>query len=202
VKVATFTVRADARQSARWKIAAQVEGHPNVGSWLAGAADAYLKVRAKAGLPVPLAWRFGHFAARLEGGELQALKGWLSPPFGVFAGTAEGPASYAGKHRRHPSHFSGVQGAGFRAGAGMGTVGRGRGTAGETGGRRPPGLPVATHEGRFLRGRLYLSRSVTRLAGLLVLGRIRRGQHQTLPLLLDLLPLVRLASDEGHYNTA
>ena len=43
LKVATFTVHADARQSARWKQAAEGEGFPSVGAWLAGAADAYLK---------------------------------------------------------------------------------------------------------------------------------------------------------------
>ncbi len=79
MKTASFTVRADARQSARWKQAAEAEGHPSVGSWLAGAADAYLKVRAKVGLPVPLAWRLGRYA--LDGREVQ---GKVSHPFGVF----------------------------------------------------------------------------------------------------------------------
>lgn len=79
MKVAEFTVRASVQQSARWKQAAQAEGHPSVGSWLAGAADAYLKVRAKAGLPVPLAWRRGRYV--LAGRE---VSGKVSHPFGIF----------------------------------------------------------------------------------------------------------------------
>lgn len=53
----------------------------------------------KAGVPVPLAWRSGHFSARLVTGELFVVTGYLSPPFGAFAGTEEGPAEYDGKHR-------------------------------------------------------------------------------------------------------
>ena|GEM_PF-5341850 len=36
---------------------------------------------------------------RLEGGELVMVNGHISLPFGSFAGTEEGPASYAGRHR-------------------------------------------------------------------------------------------------------
>ena len=68
MKVATFTVRASAEQSRRWKMAAEADGHRSAGSWLGAAADAYLKVRAKAGLPLPLAWRHGTFHVRLEDG--------------------------------------------------------------------------------------------------------------------------------------
>ena len=89
MKTASFTVRADVRQSARWKQAAEAEGFPSVGAWLAGAADAYLKVRAKAGLPVPLAWRRGRFRVELQGCEAE-LPGFVSPPFGAFRGTEEG----------------------------------------------------------------------------------------------------------------
>lgn len=99
MKTATFTVHATAAQSARWKQAAEGEGFPSVGAWLAGAADAYLKVRARAGLPVPLAWRRGHFQVELEGGELVRVYGHLSPPFGSYCGTADGPSSYSGRHR-------------------------------------------------------------------------------------------------------
>lgn len=99
MKVATFTVHADARQSARWKQSAEGEGFPSVGAWLAGAADAYLKVRAKAGIPIPLAWRHGSFHVELEAGEVARVSGHVSPPFGSFAGTAAGPASYAGRRR-------------------------------------------------------------------------------------------------------
>ncbi len=97
MKVASFTVHADARQSARWKQAAEGEGFPSVGRWLAGAADAYLKVRARAGLPVPLAWRKGIFRVELEGGESMAVRGHLSPPFGIFAGVPGEPARYPGR---------------------------------------------------------------------------------------------------------
>jgi hypothetical protein len=99
VKVATFTVRADVHQSARWKHAAHAEGFPSVGAWAAQALDAYLKARARAGNPLPLAWRRGRFSVRLEGGELVPVSGHVSPPFGSFSGTEEGPAAYPGRHR-------------------------------------------------------------------------------------------------------
>lgn len=89
MKVATFTVHADARQSARWKQAAEGEGFPSVGSWLAAAADSYLKARARAGLPIPLAWRRGRFRVELQGGAAE-LPGFVSLPFGAFRGTAAG----------------------------------------------------------------------------------------------------------------
>lgn len=98
MKTASFTVRASERQSARWKQASAGEGFPSVGAWLAGAADACLKIRAKAGLPVPLAWRRGHFSAILEGGET-TVRGYLSPPFGAYYGTPAGQPSYLGRHR-------------------------------------------------------------------------------------------------------
>jgi hypothetical protein len=96
VKTASFTVHATALQSARWKQAAEGEGFPSVGGWLAAA---YLKVRARAGLPVPLAWRKGLLRIRLEDGELVLVRGHLSPPFGVFAGTPGEPARYHGRKR-------------------------------------------------------------------------------------------------------
>ena len=52
LRVASFHVRATTAQSARWKQAADSEGQP-VSAWLAGAADAYLKVRARAGSRSP-----------------------------------------------------------------------------------------------------------------------------------------------------
>ena len=98
MKVASFTVHANAQQSARWKQAAEGEGFPSVGAWLAGAADAYLKTRARAGLPIPLAWRKGVFRAELEDGET-VVRGHVSPPFGVFYGTPAAIPSYLGRHR-------------------------------------------------------------------------------------------------------
>jgi hypothetical protein len=99
MKTAAFTVRADIRQSARWKRAAEAEGFPSVGAWAALALDAYLELRLKAGVPVPLAWRRGSFGALMVGGWVVTVKGHVSPPFGAFPGTEEGPAEYAGKHR-------------------------------------------------------------------------------------------------------
>jgi hypothetical protein len=94
VKVATFTVRASLPQSTRWKLATDSEGFRSVGAWLAGAADAYLKARAKAGLPLPLAWRHGRFRVRLEDGTEPEVRGWVSPPFGLFHGSPEGPIAH------------------------------------------------------------------------------------------------------------
>jgi hypothetical protein len=91
LKVASFTVHATAEQSVRWKRAAEAEGFASAGAWLAGAADAYLKVRARAGLPVPLSWRrFGRYRVVLMDGREVRLPGRVSPPFGIFRGTAEG----------------------------------------------------------------------------------------------------------------
>lgn len=90
MKVATFTVRADVGQSARWKRAAEAEGFPSVGAWAALALDAYLKARARAGRPIPLAWRKGRVPAVLDGGQEVTLPGFLSPPFGAFRGDAAG----------------------------------------------------------------------------------------------------------------
>jgi hypothetical protein len=89
VAISTFTVRGTVRQSARWKQAAESEGCPSVGTWLAGAADAYLQARARAGMPLPLAWRHGRFTVQLEDGE-KKLPGFVSLPFGAFRGTSSG----------------------------------------------------------------------------------------------------------------
>ena len=91
MKTASFTVHSTTEQSRRWKIAAEAEGHRSVGSWLGAAADAYLRVRAKAGLPLPLSWRRGTFRVLLEGGEA-TVRGFTSEPFHAFRGSFEGPA--------------------------------------------------------------------------------------------------------------
>ena len=91
LKVAHFTVAANAEQSARWKRAAEAEGHRSAGTWLAEAADAYLKARDRAGAPVPLAWHRGAFRVTLEGGSAPTLRGSVSHPFGTYRGTAGGP---------------------------------------------------------------------------------------------------------------
>jgi hypothetical protein len=89
VKVVSFTVRATLAQSERWKRAADAEGYASAGGWLADAADAYLKARARAGRPLPLAWRKGHCRVSLDGGDL-VVKGFVSPPFFAFRGTTAG----------------------------------------------------------------------------------------------------------------
>ncbi len=100
MKVATFTLRADVHQSARWKQAAEAEGFPSVGAWAAQALDVYLKARARAGRPIPLSWHRRRFSITLDGGETVSVAGHVSPPFGSFEGTEEGPAPYSGR-RRH-----------------------------------------------------------------------------------------------------
>jgi hypothetical protein len=91
MKVASFTVRASLAQSERWKRAADLEGFPSAGAWLSEAADAYLKVRARAGRPLPLAWRIGRFRVVLMDGSEIEIRGKVSPPFGTFQGTSDGP---------------------------------------------------------------------------------------------------------------
>lgn len=98
MKTASFTVHATVAQSSRWKIAAEGEGFPSTGAWLAGAADSYLKIRARAGLPIPLAWRKGVFRVEMEDGTI-LVRGNVSPPFGAFYGTAVELPLYHGRHR-------------------------------------------------------------------------------------------------------
>jgi hypothetical protein len=98
VKVASFTIRATMAQSIAWKRAAEAEGFRSVGGWLAGAADAYMKTRAKAGLPLPLAWRHGRFRVRLEDGTEPEMRGWVSPPFALFHGSPDGPIPHGSTH--------------------------------------------------------------------------------------------------------
>lgn len=90
MKTASFTVRATERQSLRWKRAADAESHRSVGTWLAEAADRHLDDLQRAGKPLPLAWRRGRFRAALDGGERE-VSGFISPPFGAFRGSQEGP---------------------------------------------------------------------------------------------------------------
>lgn len=97
MKVASFHVRGSTAQAERWNRAAQAEGFRSAGAWLAAAADAYLKVRAKAGLPLPLAWHRGRFPVRLEDGAEPEVPGWIARPFGHYSGTDTGPR-YSGCH--------------------------------------------------------------------------------------------------------
>jgi len=101
VKVATFTLHADARQSARWKQAAEGEGFASVGAWAAMALDAYLKVRARAGVPIPLAWSKGVFSVQLMDGREIRVTGMVSPPFAYFRGTSHGTDRNKGRSLVH-----------------------------------------------------------------------------------------------------
>ncbi len=94
MKTASFVVRASMEQSIRWKKSAEGASHPSVGSWLAHAADAYLRQLAESGRPRPLAWRQGLFRVRLLDGETIPTRGMLSVPFGIFRGTVSGPGYY------------------------------------------------------------------------------------------------------------
>ncbi len=94
VKVASFTLRATMAQSIRWKQAADGEGFSSVGSWACRALDAYLEGRRRAGKPIPLAWHKGTVRVVLDGQET-TLRGFVSPPFGIYRGTAEGPGRRA-----------------------------------------------------------------------------------------------------------
>jgi hypothetical protein len=91
MKVASFAVRADPRQSIRWKQAASSYGHASVGVWLAEAADRFLDGLIRAGKPLPLGWTRGRFRVRLEDGTEPELAGWVARPFGHFHGSPQGP---------------------------------------------------------------------------------------------------------------
>ena len=98
MKTASFTVRATMPQSIRWKRASEQEGLASVGSWAARALDAYLEARTRAGRPIPLAWHKGAVRVVLDGQGV-TLKGWLSPPFGIFCGTVHGPGVRGSKRQ-------------------------------------------------------------------------------------------------------
>lgn len=93
MKLAAFTVRATMPQSIAWKRAAEAEGFKSAGAWIAGAVDAYLRARTRAGRPLPLAWRRGWFEVTLESGAVVTMRGSVSPPFGAFHGTDDGRAA-------------------------------------------------------------------------------------------------------------
>ncbi len=86
--VSAFTVKATERQSARWKRAADSEGHRSVGTWIAEALDRHLDALQRAGRPIPLGWRrSATFAARFVTGETVTVRGSISLPFGYYRGT-------------------------------------------------------------------------------------------------------------------
>lgn len=83
----TYTVRADARQSARWRRKAEAEGYAGVEQWAVFALDAYLELGAKMGTAERMVWRSGSFPIHRTEGEAVKVTGLLSPPFGIFAET-------------------------------------------------------------------------------------------------------------------
>lgn len=99
MKSVTFTLRATVEQSVRWKLAAEREGFPSVGTWAAGALDAYLKHQARAGRPLPLSWRRSTFPVRFESGDVLTVKGYVSPPFFAYRGGAD-------RQDRYSNHYS------------------------------------------------------------------------------------------------
>lgn len=101
MKVASYTVHADEQQAVRWNRAAQGENFKSTGAWLARAADAYLRVRAKAGQPVPLAWSKGTFSVQLMDGQTIRVTGMVSPPFAYFRGTSHGTDRNKGRSLVH-----------------------------------------------------------------------------------------------------
>jgi hypothetical protein len=86
LRVATYTVRADARQAVRWQRLAAAEGFPSVGAWIAVTVERHMKLRNR---PVPLHWSPGRFTVAFEHGEAE-VSGLLSVPFATFRGTAAG----------------------------------------------------------------------------------------------------------------
>lgn len=98
MRVATYTVHATAKQSITWNRAASAEGYGSTGTWLAQAADAYIKGQQLAGKPFPLAWkRATRLTFKLEDGTEMTLPGWFARPFGIFRGSAHGPVQPGGK---------------------------------------------------------------------------------------------------------
>jgi hypothetical protein len=87
-KTRTFTVPADNDQAGRWEAAAALE-EQEVGSWLAGTADTYLKERARRGREPSLPWFRDYFRVVLSDGEYE-IRGIVSGPFGIFRGDFQG----------------------------------------------------------------------------------------------------------------
>lgn len=72
LRIASYTVKADARQAVRWHRHAAAEGFPSVGAWIAVAVERYLKASDR---PVPLFWSPGSFTVALDGGEVEVSGG-------------------------------------------------------------------------------------------------------------------------------
>jgi len=89
----SYTVKASREQVDQWGAAA-VERCMSVSSWLAHAADAYLRERARTGQAPPLSWHPGRFVVRLTdttrspwvAADVEA-PGLVSRPFGIYRGT-------------------------------------------------------------------------------------------------------------------
>lgn len=95
LKTASFTVRATMAQSIAWKRHAEAEGAASVGSWIATSLDRYLDALKRAGKPLPLAFHRASFPVTLGDGVRHTVRGYLSPPFGIYRGTPEAPNRHA-----------------------------------------------------------------------------------------------------------
>ena len=86
----TVTVRASRQQLARWGGAAQHDGAPNVGAWLASLASARLRDLGRFVPRMALRWRRAHFnALRLPyfnapEATLHEVNGIVAGPFGIY----------------------------------------------------------------------------------------------------------------------
>lgn len=89
LRVASFTVHANPHQVAAWRMAAEAAGFSSVGSWLAEAADSYLRHVQGSGRPRKLRWRQARFKVRLLDGEHVLVPGRVSHPFAIFRGSVE-----------------------------------------------------------------------------------------------------------------
>ncbi len=91
MKTASITLSPSADQSAEWRWAAKEEGFRSVRTWIAFAVDAY--VNARAGEPLPLAWRRGTVNVDLPDGSTVDTRGWQAEPYAIFRGDGFGPAA-------------------------------------------------------------------------------------------------------------
>jgi hypothetical protein len=90
----TFTLRATDEQAGDWLTAARTAGFKHTSKWIAEAAD-FLRHLST----LPLAWRHGRFRVVLEDGTEPEVRGWISPPFGLFHGSADGPIPHGSTQR-------------------------------------------------------------------------------------------------------
>ncbi|HWW95484.1 MAG TPA: hypothetical protein VN375_19090 [Vicinamibacteria bacterium] len=91
LKADRLTLHPSADQLAKWRRATREEGFHSVRTWAAFAIDAY--VNARAGEPLPLAWRRGTVNVDLPDGSAVDTRGWQADPYAIFRGDGSGPAA-------------------------------------------------------------------------------------------------------------